>query len=244
MTIDLTSACAKLARAREHRDALDAELSGINEGGRYRARAKFDSKVSAYLVTLDEIEAPDLVRLAAIIGDCAHNLRCTLDHIAEASVIANGGTPTRDTVFPVWETLNSKGNRRGPAKIRGGVNDAVLALVESLQPREYDKAGDDAHDHPLWIVDQLDTIDKHRHLNVLARVFARVQVALAKSDVALFIQMVKGTFKPGEVMAAFPFESDQGDMDVHGHFAVQVRLADFQGREVVGCLDDLIGFME
>lgn len=45
---------------------------------------------------------PDDDRWGLIAGDCVHNLRSALDHLAVQLVIANGGAAGNKTSFPIW----------------------------------------------------------------------------------------------------------------------------------------------
>ena len=77
-------------------------------------------------------------RWGVIVGDIAHNVRSSLDHLVNQLVIANGRTPGRHTSFPVCLTqsdwnrtvINAK---RGKSPLQG-VADGAASLIESIQP--------------------------------------------------------------------------------------------------------------
>jgi hypothetical protein len=117
-------------------------------------------------------EVPPSIQTA--IGNVLFNLRSALDHLACQLVIANGGVPEFVTppltAFPVWaERLTQNGGIKD-LRIAGGVSPQVLAKVEGLQP--YNRPDDPTLD-PLWILTELNNIDKHRLLLVVGLAFDR-----------------------------------------------------------------------
>jgi len=98
-------------------------------------------------------------------GDCIHNLRCALDHIAYALVLANNGEPTIRTMFPIYDLPHVYSEQ---VKTRlAGVAEKPAAFINSVQP--YHRG----HLHPNhtgtmpWVLDKLENIDKHRRLALL-----------------------------------------------------------------------------
>ena len=82
----------------------EVHANGVNH--RYRAAA-----------------VPELdVRWALILGDCVHNLRAALDHLAYELVRVDGGTPGERTQFPVQYV-------EGPAFVWGGVSDEARGAI-------------------------------------------------------------------------------------------------------------------
>lgn len=77
-------------------------------------------------------------------GEVLHNLRSALDHLADALVRANGGTPTEYTAFPISTTgLTRTGNPKN-INVDGGVSPQALALIQCLQPYQPGGQGTDA----------------------------------------------------------------------------------------------------
>jgi hypothetical protein len=104
---------------------------------------------------------------ATVIGDCVHNLRSALDHLAHELVVLGGGTPKsgrNGTAFPIYDSR--LGPNGGPrivqiTTVQGNVAADVLAFIEGLQPYE---RTDEPLGHPLWVLSELDNMDKHRTL--------------------------------------------------------------------------------
>ena len=163
---DFNGVRQKLQRAQTHLDALDAALNA--ENGPYRLAVEPDTEVGYYLVKARERHS--LVGLAPLIGDFLYNLRSALDHMVWQLVLANGGNPERKHQMPIgfmegW--FNAK------AKVQlAGVHDDALIAIRGFQPFRVSDKGQRALD-PLWLLSELENVDKHRLLHV---------VALAPSD--------------------------------------------------------------
>lgn len=162
----LDGARLKLARAEEHLHTLDDEIATYLELEPYRPILNIQPSDKRVLMVEFRVEPRPPERLGLIIGDCVHNLRSCLDHIACALVRKRGGNcETPPTQFPIYTSkTNKKGNPRvvgvGPA-----VEPKFLAFVETLQPYH---RGQDAPSHPLAILAHLSNVDKHRTIHVVA----------------------------------------------------------------------------
>ncbi len=148
---DYTSARAKLSRAEEHLGALEAELLA------WFATEPLDAipgtKVGDTEPWHIRISTPLPGRLSLIAGDCLHNFRCVLDHIAMALAVANGASPDDRTVaFPICNSADAFAKAKSINALRqDGRN-----FIESVQP--YRMAGARA----LIELNHLDNKDKHR----------------------------------------------------------------------------------
>ncbi|MDP3064027.1 MAG: hypothetical protein Q8O40_12575 [Chloroflexota bacterium] len=114
-------------------------------------------------------------RIALLLGNFLYNSRATLDHLAYYLSATNPGvTPEilRATEFPIFgnKTLYWKSDKSGRPDRRSGVwkIQAVVpsaqAIVEGLQPYHCSKG---YHFDPLWKLNELCNIDKHRRLHVI-----------------------------------------------------------------------------
>lgn len=105
--------------------------------------------------------------LPLAIGDCIHNLRSALDHLIFQLAVLNGKAVEAETKisFPIF--LTAKDFQRCIAgKVAPFINGEALAEIEELQPY---KAGNVHNADALWVLSQLDIIDKHRLLVVVDR---------------------------------------------------------------------------
>lgn len=113
---------------------------------------------------MKDVPAPPADEWAAIIGDAAHNYMAALDHLVCRLAIANGADPDcRTTEFPIFDDP-TRFDDDAMRKIRllAGPDQAA---VRELQPFAVPGA---PRAHPLWLLRELDTIDKHRRLHVIA----------------------------------------------------------------------------
>lgn len=125
----------------------------------------------------------DNAELSLLAGDYLQCLRSSLDHLA-FDLTSNFTVPMtadieRDTAFPILGDLDRAGNegagrkrwaKSGLALVRG-MELGAQAAIESLQPYQ---RGDVFEDDPLWILSQLNNVDKHRALHVVGASLAGV----------------------------------------------------------------------
>jgi hypothetical protein len=126
-----------------------------------------------------DLQPPPPLRIAVLCGDFVHNLRSALDHLSWALVVENGGTPRRDTQFPVLDDrLTAQGKIR-PVTIAGGISPHAEVLLETVQP--YQQV-DDPTVHPLAALTDLWNIDKHRTLNVMGVNLGKVTIEFPRDN--------------------------------------------------------------
>jgi hypothetical protein len=148
---------AKMKRAEQHLADFEAVLGPW-------VGAKPVSFVSRPLANgsgeelLVHIDPPMPQELDLILGDCIHNLRSVLDHLAMTLAIANGADPyDRSISFPVFdEETNYRAN--GVRSIRT-LTTAAQAFIEEQQPFK--------RSTNAWMLTELQSLDnrdKHRSL--------------------------------------------------------------------------------
>lgn len=156
----------RIDRAGEHLDTIKCGLLRHYEADEYRLSGEYQRNpdgrggtISTDPVTLPKVDS----RLNTTIGEHLHDLRSSLDHLAWQLVLEAKGTPTDKTRFPVRDTdpgTNKKGEPRTPG-VSGGVSSRALALIREAQPYQF---GARHAEHPLWLLQQLWNIDKHRYV--------------------------------------------------------------------------------
>jgi hypothetical protein len=108
------------------------------------------------------------LRFKILTGEIIHHLRSILDHIAwQLSSATARGTPAIavQIEFPVFakRPITKKEKSRYGRKVQGISSSRALKLIEQLQP--YNRLpGKNPLDDPIWIIHDLDRIDKHREL--------------------------------------------------------------------------------
>src|SRR6266545_1165396 len=149
----------KLIRAEEHLTPIKTGLEACLEKCSMISQRHIDAGNHQFRFTVG-FPKPDLA-LSVIIGECLHNLRSALDHIVWQLVLANNQTPVKENMFPVCDTPAGFARHVQKNRLRG-VSVQAQAVIEGLQP--YQGGQLNAHLHPLWVLNQLTNIDKHRTL--------------------------------------------------------------------------------
>ena len=145
----------KVKRARTHLAALREANAKISQDGAY----KFVGEIAVTAASTSTVSSIPRrpIQWSAIAGDCVHNLRSALDYLACQLVRISGNEPTSNTSFPLW---------RDRSRLLHGVRSDILQVIRSVQPyHRGNRIGE-----RLWMLRQLDNIDKHRQL-LMAAVF-------------------------------------------------------------------------
>ncbi len=156
----------RLRRADEHLEEVKALLRAYYREQPYNITGEFDPDAAQIRYAFGEVNAPPPVRVATIGGEVLHNLRSALDHLAWELVEENeAGNATKDTAFPVLKAAPAA-NAQGispPPHVAGGVSATASALIQRVQP--YQLGLDFAAD-PVYLLRELNNIDKHRHVTI------------------------------------------------------------------------------
>ena len=159
MTDRLADAQIKLERAQRLYVALGDEIVAFLKLRPFRIQD--ETEPGSEIVGRVVVKRQPPREWGAVIGDIVHNLRAALDYLAWQLVEANGGTPGRDTTFPIHERPDGFAARLRAA-LAGASSEAHRAVTD-LQPFH------DPHpaDHPLAVLHALDIRDKHQLLLVV-----------------------------------------------------------------------------
>lgn len=179
--LDLGPSYAKLARAREHLDALKRETTGdISDESPYTVRfSEVDPQTGWCSVSLvpDKLQKP---RLGVIFGDVIHNLRCALDYVVTALVDASQTQLATRHQFPIYIDAAMYKTQVGTADcacpkgpLRGITHG--LHLIEQWQP--YHTKPNPRTDF-LWGIHRFSNADKHRQpLAFAPRPVGQIEIA-------------------------------------------------------------------
>lgn len=182
--VDLRSMKAKIDRANKHVRELDDALSDFNTSKPYAIVCEPNDDGSRHEVRLVLTDPDVLDQWSCMIGDFLHNLRCALDYILYAAILAEGSVP-EDTEFPIF-TSKSKFHRTnartraatswsGLNKIRQVTVPEVRGMIKNAQP--YRRDGD-PEQHPLALLGFLENADKHASLHPVFLVHRTGQLSL------------------------------------------------------------------
>jgi hypothetical protein len=216
----------KIDRAFEHVRQLDAEVKSWLSGNHHSVRPEGDPKTGTrWLATA---EKPPRYPIGVLIGDSLHNLRSSLDLLAYSLASAYTSPLPSDfaetSEFPIFGDEDRSGTPgvghghfhklrkngdpargSGLSKIRGWHPDAQ-AVVEGLQPY---KRGNAYRSDPLWILHDLDRVNKHRLLHTTVASFSGISLDLGRSVNAGHvspgtIRSLDGTVETDTPIAEFP----------------------------------------
>ena len=138
----------------------------------------------------------------AVIGDCLHNMRSALDHLVYA--LAGPAASSVRTEFPIF--IDRDKFRSSEPRVLRGVAEAALTIIKWVQPYRW---GLRASAHPLWVLHELNNIDKHRLLHVTGAAMFDPDMELfhVQNATHRFTEVVRsGPMKPDAVFAKMGFD--------------------------------------
>jgi hypothetical protein len=171
----------KLDRAETHIDALEQAVKRWLKTDAYTLIENFNAQTGEYVLKAKVTEPPG-DDWPLLVGDAVHNLRSALDHIAYTFAMdgyqaqhSGGNIPAnhqRRILFPIVAVSNDP-KRTVDQFYEDGIKSQLryvpagaVAAIGALQP--YKRSPADPTSDPLWIVHELDVIDKHRKLHTTA----------------------------------------------------------------------------
>lgn len=176
----------KIDWAEEHLHRLNDAISSYSQSPPYVPviGAQFenerpDGTTDSYIAVTASRVKPLPESLPLIVGDFLHNLRASVDYLAWQLVLLSGGIPDQKTDFGIWGEGVRRDKLGDPILIRPKPSNDILTLVDGLQPY---KSGNAYATHPLYIIHDLNRIDKHRHLNIATRAFRETRTELHFPD--------------------------------------------------------------
>jgi hypothetical protein len=163
------SSRAKLARADQHLDALYRETDGWGDSDPLRITRQSQRNGREHIFRVRYRIQPAVWRWGILLGDALFNLRRALDHLAFALAIAHTGKNPPDDedklAFPICS---------GPEFFKGqrfriaSLSEPAQAAIEKAQP--YNRLKPGKWFAPLWWLDQIHNIDKHRFAHITGNV--------------------------------------------------------------------------
>ena len=167
--IDRTVALwTKIERAKEHVTNLESEVLRFFETRPYEVFAEGNNQSRERIIRV-RVNADPPPRWSAVIGDVLHNLACALDGLVWQVVLANGGRPGRHTKFP-FAGSSDDFEAQYPRKVKG-TSQIAVDLIKATKPY---KGGNNG----LWLIHQLNVIDKHRLLIAVGAAHRHIKIDL------------------------------------------------------------------
>jgi hypothetical protein len=149
MTNPLIGCRIKISRAKKHLADLKAAVDAFDALHPYSLTT---DKAPRYEIHRFWLNAPIPVEWGAILGDCIHNLRSSLDLLAVELITINGGTPSDYSAFPISPDERHF-EARGVPRLNGASARAI-EFVRRLKPYRGDG------NNTLWELHRLDIADK------------------------------------------------------------------------------------
>jgi hypothetical protein len=203
---------AKLARAGEHLEALDEEITDFLATRPYAVRFEVDEQTGQQVAQIKVSGEPPAIRWGLMIGDCVHNMRSALDHLAWE---LSGAKPPRKTEFPIFhnrQEFESRKPRGGLYKIRGIKDPRARTLIKSVQPCYSERGRVKAH--PLYALRQLSNTDKHKVLHLSVGVISGASYWSGESGEDFVDSLRFGTFDDNAEIARFRLRPGEPDPEV------------------------------
>jgi hypothetical protein len=162
----LDDAFLKLARARTHLKALQSSWEAFVKTEPYTITEEIETDGTQYVMRIRILAEPPR-EWSLIIGDFVHALRTSLDHVAYAlawkKLDADPGTKSE---FPICKD-ESVFARDSTQKKFALFPDEAREVAIQIQPFKLKERGEAPENAALWVIHDLDTIDKHRRLHVV-----------------------------------------------------------------------------
>jgi hypothetical protein len=106
--------------------------------------------------------------LAMLVGEVVHGLRSTLDHLVGQLIIQNCEVPDDKTAYPIFKDARFLEDKAAfferTNRAIGKCSASVKDVIEGSQPYHQRHL---AYRDPLWLIHELDIIDKHRTISVV-----------------------------------------------------------------------------
>ena len=164
MTASLSGVHLKLKQAKLHLDALNARLDSAEGRGLYGLVCEPDVQPGQYLVKVEKVASDEDWPL--ILGDFVHNLRAALDHLVWQLVKANGKTPSRTNEFGIFLDPVTFDGTAGDDDFKG-VHPEARRVIRTVQPFSPSNKWETGRLHPLFLLRELEVVDKHRLIHTI-----------------------------------------------------------------------------
>ncbi len=164
---------------------MDASIRSVLDTSEKHPTPGYDYDPESQLLTIHMQKTASLdPALPLAVGDCVHNARSALDHLAFQLAILNGtgSSAASEISFPVYLTAG-KFKKATEHKVAPFISGAALAEIEKYQPYAPGNAG---KDDVLYVLTRLDNIDKHRLVLVTASKFMPVDFLVTVPNGAQF----------------------------------------------------------
>jgi hypothetical protein len=218
----------KIKRADDNIKPLYEQVIAWSKRDDYRFVTESKNKGAKHIVRVqtDEIIPSEW---ALMVGDFVHNLRSALDHLVHQLVTYNRGTVTTRTAFPIFADATKY--RQGITGQINGVPGMCVAKFLSLQPHFRSRNAPTLD--PLWWIHELDRIDKHRLLHVVAAVPREGSFNIPPHLVGSTIRLWRRPVEHGTVIAEIYPLTPQAEVDVYRKLTLNVTIQETKNTPIL-----------
>jgi hypothetical protein len=155
--LGIDNAKSKLGWAKTHLDTLDEELRIFcNSPEPYAAAGYEDITNGLYVFSYRAPLIPP--HICHIVGDAFYNMRSSLDQLVWA--LARLSKIPGNVQFPIMENTSTESKKRFTRQLKDVPSEAIV-IIDELQPYH---RGTAYKEHPLWRLDEMCNLDKHRRI--------------------------------------------------------------------------------
>lgn len=212
----------KLDRAKEHIEAFNAEVEAFTKLNPYGIITEPNADRTEYVFRIDVFREPP-PKLGVIVGDCIHNLRSSLDHLAFGLAGFPTGRSRGDIAFPLFFNAPQHGFESATKGMLAGVRKEALAVIGRLQPYDRGDSPLNFWPAPLAVLRELSDIDKHRTLHVVSLNGMKMRI-IPPSVMPIEQIMLRGRLEHQAVVARLRFAEPEMYVDIAPTFIIAVTI--------------------
>jgi len=235
----------KVWRAEGHRKSLDGMLKSVTDGHLYTFDVKiYRQGLRHVYCAVDPPAIPD--SFVGVLGDCIHNLRSSLDHLACQLARLQGDDSDR-AAFPVFKQrycIGKNGTKKPCLDVN--IRPDIRKVLNRIQPYNRAPIG-----RRLALLHDLDIRDKHRAMLVVAAGAIGTNKRYTWANYAEAIKISgdrvasvsRHPLEDGKPCMTVSYPAPQREVDPYLKVAVQVLFGEggpARGRGVLGVVDDLV----
>jgi len=213
----------------------------------YRTIDEFDPEKGCRVFSLEPVgRTPE--HLAIELGDVLYNLRSALDHLAFALAQKHSGPlnqrEAKEVQFPICHNKKEYFRKERERRI-GKISPAAQTEIDGFQPYN---AGDRYESHPLYLLNELNIIDKHRSLLLMLahHIGTIIPIPQPTKNLASFRYVSNAGLLQGKTeVAHYLVTANDAEMKMNLRPMVQVSLADGfpTGSDVTDTIRDIRNFI-
>lgn len=215
----------KLDRAQVHLDWLNRRIDELERGKAYAFRTYANADGTKHEVRVVAKRSPQ-ISWGVRIGELLFNLRSALDQLIVALVDDYGGTQTNRIQFPIFDVDDKRAQLAMRELSDARLPGPAMTELKALQPYNGREPN-----HPqfsffegLRLLHELNRIDKHRLLHVLAVIADDFTFPLDQFPEGRFNMVPVDAVDDGTLLAEFYPKKPQSHMKVNGEVGILIGI--------------------